>query len=371
MQDFVQASLQLQLPFQDGHEDIDADGDPYLGFHGVVARTVESFDPQMLFDPFEKQFDLPAAFVQPRDDDRGQCEVVREKHQPAFVFGVVKRNASKWIGVQLCRLHARQDDRLIAPQSGRFVHLVVRPSLEIEIAYATRDKKRRARREAVQPLEIHIAAIHYIERADFEEQLIEHVHIVHFSRGNVDETGNVAAEVEKRVQLHSALATTKLGPRKQTQAQVDGRGIERVNRLFEFHIEWIVDIQLASAANQHLREVGEDSPIVNLIGVGQSAARNLAANARVIQLRTHRSQTGFDVAKTFAKRQLRESQTQKLIATRKLALTFVAGITTNTLVEFVPGQELHELSEHQRPIVHTSTSHTWKPESRADCDVAS
>ena len=54
----------------DSDEYIDRDGDPYLSLHGVLAGALERLDAQVLFDPFEKQFQLPRALVNLRD---GQC----------------------------------------------------------------------------------------------------------------------------------------------------------------------------------------------------------------------------------------------------------------------------------------------------------
>ncbi len=62
----------------DGHEDVDGDGDPDLGFDGILGGTVEALDPQVLLDPFEEQLDLPAALVEPGDGQGGQGEVVGE-----------------------------------------------------------------------------------------------------------------------------------------------------------------------------------------------------------------------------------------------------------------------------------------------------
>ena len=95
-------------------------------------------------------------------------------------------------------------------------------------------KNAAALREAIQTREIDVAAVHHVERARFDGQLVEHVHIVHFPVGNVDKTGDVAAQVDQRVQLDGALAPAKLGPREQAQAQVDGRGVEGVGGLLQF-----------------------------------------------------------------------------------------------------------------------------------------
>jgi hypothetical protein len=64
-----------------GYHQVNADCDPYLGSHRVLARAVEGFDSQVLFDPLEKEFDLPPAFVNRCDCQRRQIKVVRQKDQ--------------------------------------------------------------------------------------------------------------------------------------------------------------------------------------------------------------------------------------------------------------------------------------------------
>ena len=108
LQNFAERPIDAQFAFDDRDQDVDADRDPNLRLHGVRIVAVEGFDPQILFDPFEEQFHLPTAFVQLRDGQRGEREVVRQEHKPALLFGVVKGDAAQWIGVRLGRLHARE-----------------------------------------------------------------------------------------------------------------------------------------------------------------------------------------------------------------------------------------------------------------------
>ena len=54
----------MQSFFENCHQQINRNRDPDLGPHGVLARAVERFDAKMLFDPFEEQFDLPAAVIE-------------------------------------------------------------------------------------------------------------------------------------------------------------------------------------------------------------------------------------------------------------------------------------------------------------------
>ena len=47
----------------DGYEHINRDRNPYLSFNRVFGSAVECLYSQMLLNPFEEQFDLPAALV--------------------------------------------------------------------------------------------------------------------------------------------------------------------------------------------------------------------------------------------------------------------------------------------------------------------
>ena len=71
----------MQAFFQNGDEQVNGDGAPDLSAHGVRTRTVEGFDAQMLLDPFEEQFDLPAAMIQLRNGQGGRGEIVGQKDQ--------------------------------------------------------------------------------------------------------------------------------------------------------------------------------------------------------------------------------------------------------------------------------------------------
>jgi hypothetical protein len=79
LENFGEAPFELQFLAEDGHQDINAHGDPHLGLHRVDRVAVERLDPEVLLDPLEEQFDLPATAVKLCDGQGGQFEVVREK----------------------------------------------------------------------------------------------------------------------------------------------------------------------------------------------------------------------------------------------------------------------------------------------------
>ena len=66
----------MKLLLDDGDEHIGRDGAPDLRLDGVLAGAQEALDAQVLLDPLEEQFDLPAALVQGSNRQRRQRRVV-------------------------------------------------------------------------------------------------------------------------------------------------------------------------------------------------------------------------------------------------------------------------------------------------------
>ena len=54
----------MKFFFDNGDQHVSGDGAPDLRLHRILARAQKTLDAQMLLDPFEEQFDLPATLVQ-------------------------------------------------------------------------------------------------------------------------------------------------------------------------------------------------------------------------------------------------------------------------------------------------------------------
>ena len=90
--------IQRQLLFDDGDQYVHAHSNPDLRLHRVFGRAEEMFDAQVLLDPFEKQFDLPALFVKGSDGRGWQYEIVGEEDEPFACFGSRKRTRRRCCG---------------------------------------------------------------------------------------------------------------------------------------------------------------------------------------------------------------------------------------------------------------------------------
>lgn len=81
-----------------------------------------------------------------------------------------------------------------------------------------------------QPGKIQIAQIHQVNGPSFENQTVQDIDLVGLAVSDVNEAGDIAAQVQQGVQLDGGLGLAKRHPGKHRQAQLDGTGIECVNR---------------------------------------------------------------------------------------------------------------------------------------------
>src|SRR4030042_2774105 len=159
LQDCVETQIELQLLLDDCHQHINADRDPDLGLHGVRGGTIKGLDPQVLFDPFEEQFHLPAAFVDLGNRQRRKREVVRKEYQSLPPLGIEVADASKRSGISLGGLGTVEEDGLIGPETRRFVDGPAATSAISEVALGANDEERQALGECIKAKEIQIATI--------------------------------------------------------------------------------------------------------------------------------------------------------------------------------------------------------------------
>ena len=68
------------------------------------------------------------------------------------------------------------------------------------------------------------------------------------------------------------------------EAEIDGGGIEGVDGVIELDAEAVLGIERAGDDDQRLGEIGIDAPIAPFVGIGQGGARDMPADAHVVEL---------------------------------------------------------------------------------------
>ena len=119
--------------------------------------------------------------------------------------------------------------------------------------------------EVVKAFEVEVGPIHDVERAGVRDEHVQNVDVMQFAVGDVDEGGDVAAQVEERVQLDGAFGPAEPGPWEQRQAEVDRRGVERVDGILGGKTgKRVIDVGVPGNVDEMLREVGVDLPVTGL-----------------------------------------------------------------------------------------------------------
>jgi len=170
------------------------------------------------------------------------------------------------------------------------------PPGTLQIGLGPCDKERPRLLEPEEPGEVEVAAVQHVVRPGEEDQHIEGLDVVELAVGDVDDLGEIPAQIEQRVEFDRALGLAKAGPREEREAEIDRRGVEGVHRRGEVHPERLGGIERLGDRHEDLGEVGVDPPVARLVGIRQGAARHAPADAHVVQLGLHRAETRLDVA---------------------------------------------------------------------------
>ncbi len=233
------------------------------------------------------------------------------------VVGSLNRTRRSGVSKSCLRVKAGEHDGLIANQPGASIDGMGITALGFEIGLGASHKEAFRLVQAIKPIEVDVASVHDVESAGLGQQQVEDIDVVQFAVADVEERGDVAAQVQQRVQLDSRLGRAKRRPGKYRQAQIDGAGIQSVDRIFQIDAKGFGGIETAGDGNERLGKVGVDAPVAALVGIGQGAARYSALDAHVVELARLRAQTRFDVAQAFSIGQLSKRHAEILIETRK------------------------------------------------------
>ena len=337
---------------QDCNEDIGRDGDPDLCFHGVGRGAIKGLDPQMLFDPFEKQFDLPARAIEPGDGDRRFDHVVGHEDQLFAGIRIGVADASQRIGILPMGVKTGQDNGLVEVNADGLVHRSRIAAAELEIGLGAGDKERRRLVNSVKPLEIYVASIHDVERSGIEDQIVEDIYVVNLAGSNNDKGWEVAMQGQQSVQFYRSLAFAELRPGEQGKAQIDCGRVQGIGRVRQIRAEGFSGVEFDCLCNQDMCKVAEDSPISFFVGVGQSAFGHMPTDACMIEFAADGLEAGLDVSQAFSIRQLGKTHDQKLHVTAQFPDVLVPFVSLDTLAEFVLRYVIHQLGKDRTAFLH-------------------
>ncbi len=242
----------MKLLFDDSNQNVTRYCAPDLGLDGVFAVAQKLLDTQMLFDPFEEQFDLPAVLAERCNSQGWQYKIVGQKYQSPAALGVFESDAPQVLWVIVRGIKPVEQYCLIASDAGRSVDLSLVGSSSVDVGLGASHKETARTMYSVKSSKIQIATMHHLEGLGLNWYEVEHVDFVQFAVADVNERRYSAARVQQRVQFDGTTGFAKRDPFEQTQTRVDRGGIELVNRVLQVQPNQVdVALKLARSASQH------------------------------------------------------------------------------------------------------------------------
>ena len=222
-------------------------------------------------------------------------------------------------------------DHAAAPVGGRGIN-----PMGIQIGLGTRDEEGTALVQRMQAGEVDIPAIHDVNGTGFGDQHIKSMNIVQLAVRDMDEARDVAAPIEQRVHPHGGFGGPKMGPREHRHAQIDGRGVQRIDGVGQVQAKVFCGVETSGLGDQPLSELSIDAPVARLVGIGERGTVDRIAKAHMVKLRRLGREARLNVPQTLAIGQLCERHDLILRSTGQLSHRAVAVVA----IQIRPSNEL-------------------------------
>lgn len=335
-----------------GHHQVNADCDPDLSSHGVLGCAEECFDAQVLFDPFEEQFDLPAAFVNGWDSLCWQIEVIRQEDQALSRLGIKEADTSELFWIVSLTFVSAQPNGLIAAQAAGLVDWTRLAQAEPHIAFCSYDKVGVRAVDSKEPSKVEVSAVEDIDASSFKENPIHEVNVMNRSLCNLHENRDRTSQVNLSVEFNRGFSPTKMSPWKHRQTKINRGGIDGINHLVDVESVGVFAIKSPRLANQNLSECFVNTPVTMLVRISEISSRDVAPDAHRIEIRTP-SQTGFNVSKALPESNLSKRHREKLISCSHSFACTRHRVKIHAAVELLAMDQVGDLSENKAASVHS------------------
>ena len=345
----------LQLPAYNEQYSVYSDDDPDLYFDCVFVMTEERLDAHMTFEPFEKQFNCPAGFIELCDKQIREFEVVGEKNEAFFCFRIDEDDPAQLLGILFPGGAAQYDDLITTNRAVARYGIGVTNG-KTEVRFCAGDEERFGLLDTIQPLVGNVAPIHDIKGAGLKDDGIEPVDVMHFPIGNMDHCWHGPAQIQLGMDFDRSLLGAEVRPRIQSEAKINRRGIDRVHGALDLiEVERRVGIKLPRSPNEQHGEVLIDAPVPGGVRVGERAAGDCSSESKVIELVCSRPQAILKVTEALREGQLREGEPQQLIPTGQLGGLIVTSILINYTVKIALRKKVDDLAEDIASCIHPAS----------------
>ena len=228
-------SSQREVVFDDCDKAICDNSDVDLYSHGILAVSPETFDTEMLLDPFEEKLDLPTVTVKESDVLGCEVEVVGVVHERASEVGCIIDDSA-----QFCRVIPRvvpscEPDGLVKENTVISIqHILAVDNLEFGIAFLPNDKECPAEMYLEEPGKVEIATVEDVAGIGLVFNPVHSLVVADFGVCDSVEDGYFCNDVDLGVYFDAGLCAAEERPAEYGHTEVDGCGIDGVETSVKF-----------------------------------------------------------------------------------------------------------------------------------------
>ena len=335
-----------------GHHQVNADCDPDLRSHGVLSCAEKCFDAQVLFDPLEEQFDLPAAFVNGSDGLCWQIEVICQEDKALPSHGIKEANTSEFFRVVSFTFVSSQPNGLIAAQTAGLVDWTRLTQAKSHITFCPDDKVGVRAFDSKESGKVQVSTIEDIDASCFKKYPIHEVNVMNRSVCNMYKDRYRTSQINLSVELNRSFGSTEMSPRKHRQTQINRGGIDGINHLVDVESVGVFAIKSPRLANQNLSECFVNTPVTMLVRISEISPCDVASDAHRIEMRTS-SQAGFNISKALSESDLSKSHSEKLISGSHAFAHPRHRMLFDAALKLFPIQKIDDLRENETASVHS------------------
>ena len=365
----VEFAGELELLVKDGHHEVNGDRNPDLALHRIGAGTEVVFDTQVAFDPFEEEFDLPSRLVELGHGESGDLQVVGEEDEMLGRLCIEVAHSAQRVREVGCCFGKRRTPNLIAENTLQAIPRERPMTGKAKIAFGTSDEEGACQNDTSKPSKVHVAAIHHIEGSRFEEQVVEPVNICIAGSTDVDAGRDRASQIELGMHLDPSFGASKIGPWEETQREIDGGGIQSVNRVLQFQSEILSGVEDTRLAHEAFGEIFPESVVPLLVGIGQSGLGNSFSKTKMVESFASGVETGGDIAQSFPPGQLRKGHADQLLSATEMPNFALRVVALNQPGKRLAIYQIEDLGEDVAARVHgrvssknvAQSSNAWHP----------
>ena len=352
---FKDGSVKFEVVFDDGNEAVGDDSDMHLNTHGIFGISPKALDAEMLLDPFEKQFHLPAVAVKQRNVFCGKVEVVGIIDERATEVSGIVNNPSDFRRVVFSIVLACETDNLVEKHIvltlKEFLskqYFVCRPS------FLPYDEESPEQVNGEKSGEVKVAPIKHIAGQRLVCDAVHKFRVMHIGIGNSVEDRDFCRDINLCMHLDPRLCATEVSPNEERHAEVDGSGVNSVEPSVQ--LELLRDAPFLCERHHIKCELLEDARVAEHIRLGDCvpAGRRFSESKMVRPF----SMCGNYIRKfpeTAATYQLPEHKHKQLVPMGERPSQRPVHIFLDDSSELALGKKTHNLCENVFPCMHICT----------------